>query len=683
MLKIRAVKIEIHTNKSPFVGEYHFQNGLNIIKGRNTAGKSTLFQSILYGLGMEELLGAKGEKTMQSALKDEIEYPSNNFNTVLESTVFLEVENNNKIITTQRVIKGNRSSKLIRVYNGAVLTEKSIYKFTDTWVHDSGGASNLEHGFHSILENFLGWDLPEVSYSQGGFNKLYIQTIFASFFIEQKSGWTDYLANIPYFGVRNAQSRSVEFLLNLDVFENELKRQQVKEEKSTLLTKWKFLFEEFESISKRSGISVSNISNMPEIISQTIPNAITVYTEGVQKTLDDVLYTWQQELKSLENKPFENVNKNLLANHNQQIANLQNQLAEKQFVADLLNQKLRTARQSLSHYKGHLSEIRTELNQNKDAQKIYKLGGEKDVKIANQECPTCGQSITDSLFLPDAHIKPMSIEENIKYIEAQEKMVLAYLEIEESVVGNSEKELYVINAEISDMQKEIRSIKKDLIADERLPSIAEIERGIKLKSKLEFYYKTKDELCSKLEIFYHLSKEWQKIIEKEKSISKNFLSSSDFSKIDALEKYFLIFLEKYGYTSKNKNAVSLSKVSDKQFLLPMAESKEIGVKYDLRFDSSGSDFVRSLWSYYCALYRVAQEKETNHPKLLIFDEPAQQEVANDSFNKLLLELENYTDGQVLVFASFHQSEPDYVEMIKGLSKFHLIDIRDRSIVPKK
>jgi hypothetical protein len=67
----------------------------------------------------------------------------------------------------------------------------------------------------------LGWELPSVASSDGELKKLYIQTIFPAFIVEQKRGWSDFLSTIPYYGIRNAQSRAIEFLLGLDVFEIE------------------------------------------------------------------------------------------------------------------------------------------------------------------------------------------------------------------------------------------------------------------------------------------------------------------------------------------------------------------------------------------------------------------------------------------------------------------------------
>jgi len=212
MLKIRAIRLEVNTNDGLYGAEYKFADGLNIIRADNTTGKSTLFQAILYGLGIEQLLDGQNEKTMQAVLKDTVEYPANQFHNVISSFVYLEIENN-KIITTKRSVKQEgRSGKLIDVFEGSLivnqdknLAPKSMY------VHDSGGASNELFGFHAFLENFLGWRLPDIQSTSGELRKLYIQSIFPSFIIEQKSGWSDFLATVPFLGLKNVKNRLVEF----------------------------------------------------------------------------------------------------------------------------------------------------------------------------------------------------------------------------------------------------------------------------------------------------------------------------------------------------------------------------------------------------------------------------------------------------------------------------------------
>ncbi|QJD79591.1 AAA family ATPase [Spirosoma rhododendri] len=62
MLKIKALRIEVFTVDGKYGRDIVFGDGLNIIYGNNTSGKSTCVQAILHGLGMEELLGGKAQK---------------------------------------------------------------------------------------------------------------------------------------------------------------------------------------------------------------------------------------------------------------------------------------------------------------------------------------------------------------------------------------------------------------------------------------------------------------------------------------------------------------------------------------------------------------------------------------------------------------------------------------------
>lgn len=101
MLKIKAIKLEVNTTSGLYGAQFQFDNGLNIIRGDNSSGKSSLFQSIIYALGFEELLGGKNEKTMQSALKDQVEFPKDKFHQIVQSYVYLEIENES-IITIRR-----------------------------------------------------------------------------------------------------------------------------------------------------------------------------------------------------------------------------------------------------------------------------------------------------------------------------------------------------------------------------------------------------------------------------------------------------------------------------------------------------------------------------------------------------------------------------------------------------
>jgi len=681
MLKIRAIQIKVQTIHGDFERHFEFDSGLNIIKGNNTSGKSTLFQAILYGLGMEELLGSKNERTMQSVLRDRVEFPKGSFHQVSQSVINLEIENK-EIITTQRVVKHNkRSPKLIRIFKGGLLTNPNeSFEFVDTWIHDKGGATNTERGFHFYLEQFLGWQIPEVVYAYNDIRKLYIQTVFPAFIIEQKRGWSEFLATIPYFGIRQAESRAIEFLLDLDVFNNKKRKQLIREHKSRLTQSWGVLYDELQYLARRGGIEIMGVNKKPEEVEEINSIFPFVRQDEVKLSLSNFVSSLNIELEEINKNPIE-VGKKDLEALNTKVVNRQNSLNEKMYLWEEITQNLRLSKDQQESYRNQLVKVREELRKNKDAKKIYTLGGDAKIDVAESKCPTCNQPVQDSLFAHMEEHIPMNIDENINYVKAQEKMIIAYLSSQEKTIRENEIRATNIFKEINELRADIRALKKELIEDDRIPSITEIEKRVKLKNKVEFYNKFIVELNEKIEEIYELSKDWKQILSEENQLPKQLLSIEDSRKISSLESNFKRLLSQFEYSSKSAKNISISKEADKQFLFPVVENETM--KYNLRYDSSGSDWIRASWSYYCSLFKVSQEKETNHPKFLMLDEPAQQDMSDSSYSKLLKELTKYKDGQVLVFSSFHNSEINYKEVTEGIKDFKLIEVKEKLMKPNE
>ena len=223
-LRIQQFKIRLNTSNGEYGFECEFKSGLNIVRGNNSSGKSTLVNALIYSLGMEEILGGKGEKTLPYALKDYVENEGKDKIKIVSSYVYLQISNNkNDVVTLKRAINSSdKDTKLIEVIQGSYITyPDDAYEVAPKYLHDKGSAQNAESGFFSFVEGFVGLNLPSVPGSNGGEVKLYIQTIFSALLIEQKRGWTDYIANTPYYAIRDVRTKIVEFLLGLDVFEND------------------------------------------------------------------------------------------------------------------------------------------------------------------------------------------------------------------------------------------------------------------------------------------------------------------------------------------------------------------------------------------------------------------------------------------------------------------------------
>ena len=80
-----------------------FKEGLNIIYGPNSVGKTSIVTGIIYGLGAEKGLGIF--KTVQNPFKPEF-YQSINGDEVKTSYLLLEISNGKEIVTIFRYIKG-------------------------------------------------------------------------------------------------------------------------------------------------------------------------------------------------------------------------------------------------------------------------------------------------------------------------------------------------------------------------------------------------------------------------------------------------------------------------------------------------------------------------------------------------------------------------------------------------
>ncbi len=131
-------------------------------------------------------------------------------------------------------------------------------------------------------------------------------------------------------------------------------------------------------------------------------------------------------------------------------------------------------------------------------------------------------------------------------------------------------------------------------------------------------------------------------------------------------------LKKFNYRSKDIRMITIS--SDNY--LPVVAQE--GRNYNIRFDSSASDFVRTIWAYTSSLLKVSHDYHGNHPGLIIFDEPEQHSMADDSTRFLVEELVTHEQHQSLLAISFHAKDEVFKQVTEGL-KFNLIEIDGRII----
>ena len=674
MLKINAIKIEIVTPDGLYGFEQNFQMGLNIVRGNNSSGKSSLFQAILYALGLEELLGGKNEKTMQSVLKDQVEFPDSDLHKIIQSDIYLEIENNQAITIKRAIISPTDSPKLVNVYFGNLLTgDNRNLKKQYMFIHDKGGATDDVYGFHLFLAEFLKWDMPEVVNNQGVSSQLYIQQIAPAFMIEQKSGWSDFFATMPYYGIKQVESRIIEFLLDMDVFDNQKKKAELNYREEQLKESWRSIFVNLANIARDTRYDLSGLGEKPSII-KLDEIRLVKDTETGFVNIESELATLKNEFATLETTEVRSIGDSVDLYENRLI-DLQHTLNQKSLSYELMSSEFALCEQQRVQYQEQLNEVISDLHKNKSAVKIIMLGGEINSDVATSICPTCHQHIENSLLPNTVQEIPMSLDENISYLESKKKMIEKYVAGQSQKCEGYKQKLDILKQDLVEIRAQIRLIKRDLTGDNRLPSVSDIEYRLNLQKKIEFFSRKIEEFNGLKEKLGLLLPELIQVLSEKKSLMKNGYSADDIKKIKDFEYYFKLALQEFGYESKPMDTI---KISTEDYL-PLTQL-ETGEKYNIRFDSSASDFIRCLWAYYISLMQVSLKDGGNHPNLFMFDEPKQQDMSEDGFRTFLKKLSDFNSEQVLVFASFENKEESFYSATDGLS-YNLICIEDKLIKP--
>jgi hypothetical protein len=228
-LHINAFRVTLATNRGPYGATVLFGNGLNVIRAENTSGKSALMNGMLYALGLEILVGKRGVEATKPVLYSTGDYDGQSFN-VLESFVEIEIANaSGEVVTVRRYVAGDMDTKLIEVVHGPIVTgrQKNQHRVESFFVGIEGAAQR-ERGFHHFLAEFLKLELPHVKRFKGEDVPLYVECVASLMFIEQIRGWGGIQATLPQsFGIRNVAKLAVEYILGLDVIENEKRRIQI------------------------------------------------------------------------------------------------------------------------------------------------------------------------------------------------------------------------------------------------------------------------------------------------------------------------------------------------------------------------------------------------------------------------------------------------------------------------
>ena len=669
MLKVQRLKIIIYTEDGRYGFDHKFNTGLNIIASENnTSGKSSIVNCLYYVLGFEQLIegSGTGSKTLSQALTKQIlvddligkELP------VLESEVQAELSNGRDVITVRRFAKHEKKKdNLITVYNSTIddMFLPSV-EIKEMYVLMPGAAKNTL-GFHTFLESFLEMTLPDVSMTNGSECKLYLQEIFGALFIEQKHGWGGFLNGVPYLGIAEVRKRIVEYLLGLSTFTNEKERKRIRREEETILNEWQQNCLAIEQRANIIGIRVEKLPPTPTIINEEL-NAIALSKEN--QPIGDYL-DQQKRLASTLVSQEPRINVENRAKIESELIKVQEELSQKQIELENLQSIYHTAKIRLAKTIESLEIVQTDLQNNKEARRLRELGAQQGVKDFDHLCPTCGQKINDSLL---SNSTAMSIDENISHLQNQEILFTYAKQVQRKTLAKIEQGIKVLEEEINNLNKLRSVLNGDLVKVKDDFSYSMAYKKVKLDMIIENIEIALQQINKLIMNFYELSERWKVVLDEKNKLGNKILNEHDSNVLKALGNEFATLLKDFGYRS-TQHFESI-RISEDTFL-PTING------FDMRYDSSASDELRNIWAFSLALMKVANDNNGNHPRIIIFDEPKQQSVIDESFKVLcekLISLGN--EAQVIIGVTAFDDGVKKVINELDSTKYELINIGNRA-----
>lgn len=672
MLKINRLRVEINTVNGMYGIDERFHSGLNFVASlENTCGKSSILAAIYYCLGFEQILGGVsgiGSKVLTSAFKSTLDDNGKPWN-VTESGAYLEINNGTESVTIYRNIKAeNKDNRLITVYYGTYdeICEPKTQS-ADFYVNIQNAATG-EKGFHTFLEEFLHLELPLVRTSDGSERKLYLQVVFSSLFIEQKHGWSDILSGMPVFGIRESKKRVVEFILGLDTLKNEKERDRLSAIKTQIECEWEQLVSEMQNTVYSEACEIMSLPLRPRVLTETDYSRIIITVSGL--LISDEIDRLQAEYAGLRQlKPrvldnFEALNKELSETETAILA----------IEADLssITEGLVSGREAISRLTSDLEIVNADIRNNEDAARLQKFGSEvTGGELSVDVCPTCKQQIQDNLLSVGAATGFMSIEENIRHLKEQRKMLEFSLDGRKNTCDELQRDKQQLEAKLLTLRRLAHTLRSDLYTTiDTEASEAIMLKKIEISSRIEHLLNLQSAVAAMVEQLRRLSNQWNAYLDQKSKLPSHAISNSDEEKIKLLKTCFINNLKRYHYSSLSIfDGIEISEES----LLPTIDG------FDMKFDSSASDGIRVIWAFTMALLQVSIEKNGNHPGVVIFDEPAQQSIVPEdmkSFISSVAELGNIC--QTITAITLNSKE--LLEIINGLDDgtYHMITITEKA-----
>lgn len=649
-IRFTSVRLDVVTADEAASYTTRFGPGLNVIEAPNSWGKSTLIQSLVYGLGLEGSFSTSHLSPLGEAMTSSIDLGGRR-QAVVDSSVTLVIENDRgQFLRTKRWAQSlERQRHLIQTWEADSEEALDRTERVDRYVREPGAAVR-EMGFHHKLAEFIGWSLPTVPSFNGGESPLYLEVLFPMFYVEQKYGWSGLAPRIPTnFQIQSAYRRAAEFVLGLSALERtkliERERQSLTRTTAELRTTQDGLSSQLTRNGWRLSSPIPAKDNDQAVLDETHVETLIEVDAGNDNwvPVSSHIADLTERLRLLQATAIENAGSRT-AEAQKELRTAEKQVDALGARAKQYQELLEATQAEHSLLEERLSELNADRERLVDIAKLERLGSDLSLSsLAEAHCPTCAQSL-DATHVATGIV--LDVATNTKLVASERLTVDNLLEAASNRVRAIDGRLQIERSAVKEARLKVRALKDELTGPTNAPSVQQVRDRLVLENQIAASQSSFELAAIAVNEVSGLLGRVAVIERNIRALRREDADQEDLATVRQFGREFQASLHNFAFSSLPVEELSISPST----LLPEHDGFEL--TFDINHGLSASDTVRAKWAFYAALSRVCAASTRSHPLgTLIMDEPRQQEAALGSVTALYRELSLIGEDQQVIVAS--------------------------------